>query len=117
MAHRTAKFLVHRDPSTIQSLGYIPEIAAVCTLNDFIQVFTVRRLPRVFGKDEWQLAVTLPAVVTSRPYGMSIYKTFDEALAHGVDFVRQYFPLIEDTPLTPDPDEDTIEPMKEATHA
>ena len=86
-------FTKEHSPEGFAAFGYVPEIVAVCTLNERIEVFTVRESGTFWGKHQFYvLSVHLHNVTTSREMGRKEFTTAEEAIEYGKEFVKSYFP-------------------------
>lgn len=96
---REAQFIMHTKELTPrdqwESYGYIGDIVAVCTLNQCIEVFTVRQHTPLFRDKFFEVHIKLPSMRTGRTFGTSTCKTLDEAIDVGRQFINGHFPLIE----------------------
>jgi hypothetical protein len=80
------------DANGFKTFGYNPNVIALCTMNRYFEVFTVRVSKFLWGKPAYILHMHLQMVETGREMGQKEFDTADEAIEFGKAIVTSYFP-------------------------
>ena len=80
------------EPTAFATFGYVPEVEAVCTMNQYFTVFLIKQVQCLWFAPTYELTLYLHQVASGRVLGTKEFDSLEEAITFGKDLVISFFP-------------------------